>query len=60
MKAEIQPDGTLQVTAENNLETYALKNWSKDNLCPEGLRIAWGENNYRNYSDNKVKVVEKP
>jgi len=30
MKAEIRADGTLLVTAETELESYALRHWTED------------------------------
>lgn len=34
MKAKIEVDGTLHITPETELEIYALKKWSEDNLSP--------------------------
>lgn len=32
MKAEIRRDGTLKITAETELEAYALMKWSDENI----------------------------
>lgn len=37
MKVELNASGTLKVSAENELEAYALKKWRKD-PC---LNITW-------------------
>lgn len=42
MKAVINRDGTLIVSAEDDLEAFAIQVWSEKNQkLPDGLRLSW-------------------
>lgn len=45
MKAVINRDGTLIVSAEDDLEAFAIQVWSEKNRqnqkLPDGLRLSW-------------------
>ena len=47
MKAELNAGGKLIIEAENELESYALRKWHKDNpINYENIIVGWSSNAY--------------
>ncbi|CAG9194113.1 conserved hypothetical protein [Paraburkholderia caribensis] len=40
MKATIRVDGFLQITAETDLEAYALQHWARENIGDDWFAVA--------------------
>lgn len=51
MKAKLNAEGKLIIEAENELESYALKNWLKENPFTDG--------DYYIYSSEHQKLIRK-
>jgi hypothetical protein len=62
MKVTLTEDGTLEISAENSLESYALRKFAEENFTPRVAPKDGNEGNYAGWKGSAFMIYhgEKP